>query len=102
MADNRLYIGNKDTLDWVCITKSFRKWKFLDASSLDDINKMLCTDWASALVRPTNLVFFSEADTELYNLFMGKGQKVGEAENPENPGEYMWRPEKPEDFLETP
>ena len=101
MADNRLYIGNKETLDWVCITKAYRKWRFLDDSSLEKINKMLCTDWASALISPTSLVFFSEADRELYNLFMDKGQKVGEPENSENPGEYMWRPEKPEDFLES-
>ena len=66
MADNRLYIGNKETGEYIYLSKTFStRWREVD--ELRRLNKILETDFA---LGSTNLVIFSELDDEWYNYFM--------------------------------
>lgn len=68
MANNRLFIGNKDTLQFTCISKcNGVTWGDIGLRELDAINKVLTTDstWESQ----SNLIFFTEVDDVIYNLF---------------------------------
>lgn len=67
MANNRLYIGNKKTKEFKCISKSeeyFRKLTFRDLKLL---NEIIITD--NAWGKKTDLVLFTESDDELYLYF---------------------------------
>lgn len=70
MANNRLYIGNKETKEFECISKSedyFRRLRTKDLRLLNNIVETEC-GWNKEI----NLVLFRESDTDLYNYFHSK------------------------------
>jgi len=72
MANNRLYIGNKETKETFCFTKSSENtWRGLQQKDLDSFNAILTTDfiWNNL----TELVLFSESDTAWFNYFFSGG-----------------------------
>lgn len=74
MANNRLYIGNKDTLDVFCFTKSEgNTWRSLSVSDLDGFEKVLKTDliWMDS----SSLVIFSESDHYWFEYFFNSSEK---------------------------
>lgn len=72
MANNRLYIGNKETLDTFCLTKAEGDWwRELSDEDVAGFNNLLKTDliWKNC----TDLVLFSESDTAWFNYFFNNG-----------------------------
>lgn len=72
MASNRLYIGNKETLEKFCLTKPDGDfWCELSNEGVDGFNRILKTDliWNTR----TNLVLFSESDTAWFDYFFNGG-----------------------------
>lgn len=72
MANNRLYIGNMETLEFACISKDAENgtWRLINETGLSDLNGILATD---SVWRPFSaLVFFTEADSFLYDFFHNK------------------------------
>lgn len=72
MANNRLYVGNMETLEFACISKDAENgtWRQINETGLSDLNAILSTD--SIWRAKTALVFFTEADSSLYFLFHNK------------------------------
>lgn len=68
MADNRLYIGNTDTLKFRCISKRYGcdNWDFNDDVRLD-LDYVASGDFEI----DTNLVFFTE-NSPLYEKFLNQ------------------------------
>lgn len=68
MANNRLYIGNKETKEYKCVSKSGDNWRKLTTKDLESLNEIITTDntWS----KKTDLVLFTEADDDLYNYFI--------------------------------
>lgn len=73
MATNRLYIGNKETGEYMLITKtdSDLMWGEIGVDYIDLINKIIRTDLA--YYDKSNLVFFTELDDEIYSRFIHHG-----------------------------
>lgn len=71
MANNRLYIGNIETLEYIGIAKGYQEWD-CDSLIVEFINHYDLPDSA------TLLVFFDESHEkeELYNNFMTGGTDV--------------------------
>lgn len=71
MANNRLYIGNKETKATFCLTKAYNNWNEVTERELPELNAILETDdiWK----KTTNLVFFTESDDEMWSYFFGDG-----------------------------
>ena len=68
MANNRLYIGNRDTKEAFCFTKSdINNWCGLAEKDLSSFNDILKTD--SIWETQSNLVLFSESDNQWFNYF---------------------------------
>lgn len=67
MANNRLYIGNKKTKEFRCISKSGDHFRKLSAKELKLLNEIIVTDnsWA----KKTHLVLFTESDDEMFSYF---------------------------------
>lgn len=72
MANNRLYIGNKETKECRCISKAGNNWRKLTMKDLKLLNEIVITDiiWQDK----TDLVLFTEADDKLYFYFFDEGQ----------------------------
>jgi len=67
MANNRLFIGNKDTKEFRCISKSGDNFRKLTMRDLKLLNEIVITD--NAWSKKTDLVLFTESDDELYFYF---------------------------------
>lgn len=69
MANNRLYIGNKETLETFCLTKSDgeNQWRKVSSKELRGLNEILMTE--SIWQESTDLVIFSENDKKWYDYF---------------------------------
>ena len=67
MANNRLYIGNKDTKEFEAISKAGDIWRRLTMKDLKRLNNLLQTDniWCDE----TNLVLFTESDDYWFYYF---------------------------------
>lgn len=72
MANNRLYIGNKETKECYCLSKSGDSWRPIGQKELKGINEILETD--NTWQEKTNLILFTESDNEWYNFFFKKPQ----------------------------
>jgi len=72
MADNRLYIGNKETKEFRCISKSANTWNKLRPKDVILVNEIIKTDnvWSEK----TDLVLFTEADDKMFEYFHNKKQ----------------------------
>lgn len=68
MANNRLYIGNKETKEYRCISKSGDTFGKVTTNELKAINEIVTSD--NAWSDKSDLVFFTEFDKELYNYFI--------------------------------
>lgn len=69
MADNRLYIGNKNTLEYICISKAYSSWSNIDSRLIDDF----LTTFHS-YITSDDIVMFTEKDNNIYDLFIEKGK----------------------------
>jgi hypothetical protein len=67
MANNRLYIGNKETKEFRCTSKSGDNFRKLTMRDLKLLNEIIITD--NAWNKKTDLVLFTESDDELYIYF---------------------------------
>ena len=67
MANNRLYVGNKETKEFRCISKSGDYFRKLTTRDLKLINEVIVTD--NAWSNKTDLVFFTELDDDLFFYF---------------------------------
>ena len=67
MANNRLFIGNKDTGEFRCISKSGDYFRKLTMRDLKLVNEIVITD--NAWNEKTDLVLFTESDDEMYFFF---------------------------------
>jgi hypothetical protein len=73
MATNRLYIGikadEKQDRKAFCISKpdDGDTWRGISEREIEGINEVLKSEYA--LKDKTDLVFFSESDTEMFNYF---------------------------------
>jgi hypothetical protein len=80
MANNRLYIGNKKTLDYIGIAKSFTiPWD--STLVLSEFLELLETDITGPPGRPTDLVIFSEYD-KAWDRFTEKGNLINHRPKP--------------------
>ena len=81
MANNRLYIGNMETLEFACISKDAENgtWRQINETGLSDLNAILSTD--SIWRAKTALVFFTEADSSLYDFFTIKKKQTMQKES---------------------
>lgn len=72
MANNRLFIGNKETKETFCFSKDADGgvWRGLSEKDLPAFNEILKTDliWA----RVSSLVLFSESDDDWFNYFFNE------------------------------
>lgn len=69
MANNRLYIVNKETLEYVCIAKQFvYEW------SIGNVNGF--AEFLESGV--DSLVIGSENDTDFYNMYIKNGKNINE------------------------
>lgn len=77
MSNNRLYIGNKETLEYIFLEKGYGDGWVCGwfESELVKIIIARNTYFESNLGGKTNLVFFTEYD-ELHDIFMSKGKKL--------------------------
>lgn len=79
MANNRLYIGNKITQEYICLCKDDTFWwRDVNVDQLVNLNRILGTDDA---FDATNLIFFTEQDHDLHDSFMDKGKYIGESKS---------------------
>jgi hypothetical protein len=73
MANNRLYVGNLESKEWVCISKGFAAgWRELNEEAVSGLNSILtspetCNE--SEIKGKTSLRFFTEYD-DLYDEVM--------------------------------
>jgi len=68
MANNRLYIGNKETRQCYCLTKADGdNWQPVQVQDLIGLNVILSTE--SVWSVETDLVIFSESDTVWFSHF---------------------------------
>jgi hypothetical protein len=76
MANNRLYIGNKETKEWVLLCKGYGGgWE--NIFSADKVNEFLSNQTDEGFLGgSTNLILFTEYDEEVYNDFVENGTKV--------------------------
>lgn len=72
MANNRLYIGNIETRECFCISKSDENnWRDVGETELKGINDILSSDF---IWQPTSLILFTESDSFWYDKFFNNNQ----------------------------
>ena len=76
MANNRLYIGNKKTKQYMMFCKS-NDAMWYNWYNMDQLMWHIEDDDGSWIGNKTNLVFFTEYD-ELYDWFMDNGENIRE------------------------
>jgi hypothetical protein len=75
MANNRLYLGNKETKEWIFVEKGWGVWWNGDKFNCDKVRAFIIYGTSEANVGDkTDLVFFTEYD-ECYDDFMKNGEE---------------------------
>lgn len=73
MANNRIYIGNKQTKEYYCFSKTDAgsTWREMwHQRDIDGFNKILRSD--NSWNDKTELVLFTESDSEMFDFFTSK------------------------------
>lgn len=75
MADNRLYIGNTETLEWVCVSKIYNNNPFkVRDSDMKLINDIISTwDLSGSTDDPPFIFFTEKGNDETYERFISEG-----------------------------